>query len=185
MAGEGPARIGLIGGECTGKSTLAVALAENLPAGIVAETLREFVEREGRTPREDEQRDLMAEHRAREDAASDSCRLPALVSDPASFMTAVYSVLYFDDDSLVVEAAELARRYALLAWCDVDLPWSPDGLHRDGPAHRNRADAIIARLVREELTPRGIAVVRASGSLRHRVAAVRLAWQPPGHLRPT
>jgi hypothetical protein len=94
-------------------------------------------------------------------------------------------VLYFDDDSLISEAAELARGYALLAWCDMDLPWQPDGDHRDGPGHRARADAIIARLVRDEIAPRGIPVARVSGTLSDRVAAVRRAWQPGGHLPPT
>jgi HTH-type transcriptional regulator, transcriptional repressor of NAD biosynthesis genes len=185
MAIDGPARLGLIGGECTGKSTLAAALAGDLPACVVGETLREFVDREGRTPRQDEQRALMTEHQDREDAAAEACLVPTLVCDPASLMTAVYSVLYFDDGSLVAEAAQRAGQYGLLAWCDIDLPWQPDGVHRDGPTHRSRADDIIARIVRQELTPRGIAVVRASGSVHRRVAAVRRAWQLGGHLRPT
>ena len=44
-------RIGLIGGEGSGKTTLATALASALPACAVDEGLRAFVDREGRTPR--------------------------------------------------------------------------------------------------------------------------------------
>jgi len=180
-----PARLGLIGGECTGKSALAQALAEGLPACKVSEALRDVVERTGRAPSRVEQRDLMIEQQAREDAAAGTCLRSTLVADPAPLMTAVYSLLYFDDDSLVAEALELARGYALLAWCDVDVPWQPDGPQRDGPDHRDRAHAIIADLVRTQLAPRGIAVVRASGPLPVRVEAVRRAWQPRGHLGPT
>ena len=43
-------RIGLIGGEGSGKTTLATALASALPACAVDEGLRAFVDREGRTP---------------------------------------------------------------------------------------------------------------------------------------
>ncbi len=64
-----PRRIGLVGGEGTGKTTLASALAVALPACVVDESLRAFVEREGRTPRADEQQ--------RADAAS---RPPARTS---------------------------------------------------------------------------------------------------------
>ena len=50
-----PRRIGLIGAECTGKSSLAHALADELPAVVAPEYLRGFVDQHGRTPRQDEQ----------------------------------------------------------------------------------------------------------------------------------
>jgi nicotinamide riboside kinase len=54
-------RLGLVGGECSGKSTLAAALAAALPALVVDESLRGFVEREARTPAREEQEPLMRE----------------------------------------------------------------------------------------------------------------------------
>ncbi len=170
-------RIGLIGGEGSGKSTLAVALADALPACVVDEGLRAFVEREGRTPRREEQDSLMYEQAAREDEAAAACTQPVLVADPAPLMTAVYSLLYFDDDSLVAPAVRQAAGYDLVAWCRPDVPWAPDGIQRDGAGHRDAADAIIARLVRDELVPRGIRVLEVDGDVDHRVAAVRRAWQ--------
>lgn len=170
-------RIGLVGGEGSGKTTLALALAETLRACVVDESLRAFVEREGRTPRRDEQAALMREQAAREDEAAATCPQPWLVVDPAPLMTAVYSLLYFDDDSLVTPAIEQAAGYDLVAWCRPDLPWAPDGIQRDGSGQRAAADAILGRLVREELAPRGIPVVEAEGDVEHRVAAVRRAWQ--------
>lgn len=172
-----PERIGLIGGEGSGKTTLAVALAGCLPACVVDESLRAFVDREGRTPRLDEQDALMRAQAAREDEAAAACPHDWLVADPAPLMTAVYSLLYFGDDALVEPAVRQAHGYALVVWCRPDIPWAPDGRQRDGPGHRDAADAIIGRLVREELAPRGIRVVDAGGDVEHRVAAVRRAWQ--------
>ena len=172
-----PWRIGLIGGEGSGKTTLAMALAGALPACVVDESLRAFVEREGRTPRLDEQEALMRDQAAREDEAAALCRHPWLVADPAPLMTAVYSLLYFDDDTLVAPAVRHAAGYQLLVWCRPDVPWVPDGRQRDGSGQRDAADAIIGRLVREELAPRGIRVTGAEGDVDDRVAAVRRAWQ--------
>ena len=172
-----PRRLGLIGGEGSGKTTLADALAGVLPACVVDESLRAFVGREGRTPRCDEQDALMRDQAVREDEAAAACPQPCLIADPAPLMTAVYSLLYFDDDSLVAPAVEQAAGYDLVAWCRPDVPWAADGIQRDGAGHRAAADAIIERLVRQELVPRGIRVIAVEGDVDHRVAAVRRAWQ--------
>jgi nicotinamide riboside kinase len=174
----GPARIGLLGGECTGKTTLALALAASLPACLVDETLRRFVEQHGRTPDVTEQAAIMADQQEREDRAAVACRQPWLVADPAPLMTAVYSVVYFADESLVTAGVDLARAYDVVAWCDIDLPWTPDGGQRDGPDFRARAHDVIATIVQEHLEPRGVQVVRCRGSVADRVAAVGRAWQP-------
>jgi nicotinamide riboside kinase len=173
-------RIGLIGGESTGKSTLAQALAARLPACVVDEGLRDFVEREGRPPLRDEQSAVLLDQQAREEAAADACPHETLIADPAPLMTAVYSLLYFDDPSLVRPAADLAAGYSLVVWCRPDIPWTADEGHRDGPDQRAAADRVIADLVRAELEPRGIRVVAATGSVAARVTAVTRAWQPGG-----
>ncbi len=170
-------RIGLIGGEGTGKTTLATALASALPACAVDEGLRAFVDREGRTPRRGEQHALLVDQAAREEEVAAGCPHAWLVADPAPLMTAVYSLLYFDDDSLVAPAVGHAAGYDLVVWCRPDFPWSPDGIQRDGAAARDEADVIIGRLVAEELGPRGIRVLEARGVVDDRVAAVRRAWQ--------
>lgn len=171
-------RIGLLGGECTGKTALAEALALDLPACTVTEALRDFVDEHGRPPLPEEQALVFAQQVAREDAAALSCSRPALVTDPAPLMTAVYSLLYFDDPSLVAAGVDHARGYDLLVWCDDAITWTPDGEQRDGPERRAAADAIIADLVRAELVPRGMRVVRAEGDVPARVATVRRAWLP-------
>lgn len=177
-----PLRLGLVGGECTGKTTLAAALAASLPGCLVEESLRELVVRDGRPPLREEQAAVMADQLAREDAVARGCRLPWVVADPATLMTAVYSRLYFDDDTLTATAADHARGYALVVWCADDLPWIPDDGQRDGPDFRSRADAIIDDMVRVHLVPRGIDVVRVHGPVQERVEQVGRAWQPgPPH----
>lgn len=172
-----PRRIGLVGGEGTGKTTLASTLAAGLPACVVDESLRAFVDREGRPPRRDEQEALLIEQAAREDETAAGCPHPWLVADPAPLMTAVYSLLYFDDDSLTAPALRHASGYDLVVWCRPDFPWAADGIQRDGSGRRAVADAIIARLVDEKLVPSGIRVVEAEGDVGRRAAAVRRAWQ--------
>ena len=175
-------RIGVIGGECSGKSTLARALARDLPACLVPEELRSFVERHGRPPSAHEQADLLARQVQAEAEAADACPHRWLVADPAPLMTAVYSVVYFDDPSLLSRGVAHAGGYDLVVWCDPDIPWQPDPGQRDGPALRARADAIIADVVRDRLAPAGVRVLRVGGDEVARVTSVRdaldRAWRP-------
>jgi len=142
-------RIGLIGGECTGKSTLARDLAAALPgtAIVVPEFLRTFVLDHGRPPRADEQAMIMATQAEQEFIAAQG-NPDWLIADPAPAMTAIYSQVYFDDDSLLASAQQQLRSYDVVLWCDTDLPWQPDPGQRDGAHMRAAAhDAIAAAFV--------------------------------------
>ena len=57
-------RAGLIGAECTGKSSVAAALARDLGVIHVPEALRSFVETRGRVPEAADQAGIMSEQRA-------------------------------------------------------------------------------------------------------------------------
>lgn len=167
-------RLGLLGGECTGKTTLARALAGDWGAQVVPERLRAFVEERGRTPRADEQAALMQAQQDAEDAAAAVAAF--VIADPAALMTAVYSLAYFGDASLLDRGCALAAGYDLLVWCGTGLPWEPDGLQRDGPRERARVDELVARVVRERLEPAGVAVLHVDGPTPDRVREVRRAW---------
>ena len=180
-------RIGVIGGECTGKSTLAADLADDLSrtlrdrqgaapsVAVVGEQLREFVARNGRTPRMAEQAGIMAAQQEAEDQAAQASDL--VIADPAAVLTAVYSELYFSDGRLWPAAASAGRGYALLLWCRPDLPWEADPGQRDGPAHRQQADEIIARAVRDgtlmALPVDGNREHRRRQAVMHAIAALR------------
>lgn len=141
-----PRLICLLGAECTGKTTLAKALAERLPALWVPEVLRSFTDQRGRTPLASEQLHILQEQLRQEDAAVVSARaqhVRLVVCDTAPLLTAVYSDHVFADSSLYPVAHGLHARYALTLLLEPDIPWVADGLQRDGATTRT---AVHARL---------------------------------------
>ena len=77
-----------------------IGLAESLAAGglgvaVVGEYLREFCDRERRTPRIDEQRGIAAEQARRIEAAAQ--RHDIVIADTSALMIAVYSDQVFGD----------------------------------------------------------------------------------------
>jgi nicotinamide riboside kinase len=168
--------VSLLGAESTGKTDLAQALVRRLersgwlaPGGawMVPEYLREFCDRVGRTPRQDEQAHIAEEQTRRIQAAL--ARADVVVADTTALMTAVYSDYVFDDRSLYEPAAASHRASALTLVTALDLPWEPDGLQRDGPHVREPVDARL----RAALAAHGFAygVVAGAGEAR-----VESAW---------
>jgi nicotinamide riboside kinase len=174
--------VAILGAESTGKTTLAFDLAEALRARgreavAVAEALRTFCDREGRTPREDEQPGIARTQSAHIAAAADAHAL--VVADTTALMTAVYSDLVFGDTGLYPEAEAVQRGYGLTLLTALDLPWQADGLMRDGPHVREPVDAMVrAALARAGV---GHAVVAGTGPARlaAALAAVERALTPP------
>lgn len=157
----------LLGAESTGKSTLARQLAERLRAqgrrvALVAEVLREFCDRAGRTPQVHEQAGIAAEQTRRiEDAAQGH---EFVVADTSALMIAVYSDLVFGDRGLYAQALADHARADLTLLTALDLPWEADGLIRDGPHVREPVDA----LVRAALVGAGLpfSIVAGTGAQR-------------------
>lgn len=139
--------IAILGGECSGKTTLAADLGVALDGLVVPEGLRTFVDTHGRTPLRDEQAGIMATQREAIKRAQATDATSWVISDPAPAMTAVYSSVYFDDSSLWKQARADLNATDFVFWCDIDVPWAADGLHRDGPHMRAVAHETIAKLV--------------------------------------
>lgn len=172
-----PELISVVGGECTGKSTLAAALGIRLPGVVVSEFLRDWVDRQGRVPQPAEQADVMTGHRRSEIDAlrhAASAGLGWAVSDSGPLMTAVYSIQYYDDDSLLPQALEWTARSAHVVWCQDDFPWQSDP-QRDGSSARSTSQQILADIfadhpklpmlpVRGSFDDRVDTVLRAVGS---------------------
>ncbi|GAB4035278.1 MAG: hypothetical protein Fur0014_00980 [Rubrivivax sp.] len=144
-------RIAIVGAESTGKSTLARELAAalreatGLRVAVVPEWLREWCERERRTPRADEQAGIADEQHRRIDAAAAAHDI--VVCDTTALMTAVYSRFVFGDRSLEPLAAQHHQGIALTLLTALDLPWEPDGLQRDGPQVREPVDSLVRELL--------------------------------------
>ena len=160
--------IAIVGAESTGKSTLAVALAARIAdsTGLtciaVSEVLREWCDREGRTPRADEQLGIATTQQQRIDEAAATHAV--VVADTTPLMIALYSLHLFGDASLLPMAIAAQRRAALTLLTALDLPWIADGLQRDGEHVREPVD----RALRALLTEHGIAwsVVGGQGTAR-------------------
>jgi hypothetical protein len=60
-------------------------------------------------------------------------------------MTAVYSIQYYDDDSLLARALEWTAGSTRVLWCQDDFPWQPDP-QRDGSPARATSQQILAAI---------------------------------------
>jgi nicotinamide riboside kinase len=176
-----PAILAIVGAESTGKSTLARALAERLSldtgwrCACVGEYLREWCEREGRTPAAHEQAAIATEQARRIEAAAVGHDI--VVCDTTPLMTAVYHRYIFGDRSLDTDALAWQRRCTLTLLTALDLPWLADGHQRDGEHVREPVDA----MVRELLIGAGLPFVVVAGIGEARLEAAVDAVAP--HLR--
>jgi len=163
----------LLGAECTGKSTLAEALAGHFKAGLVTEYLREWCATHGRTPLRHEQAHIAAEQAARIEAAM--LRHELVVCDTTPLITALCSEHYFGDDALTAGAVAFQRRCGLTLLCAPDLPWQADGFLRDGPEVRARFDARL----RGVMLAHGLGWIDIAGNDAERRSAAIAALQRP------
>lgn len=176
-------KIALLGAESTGKTTLSRQLAAALrrdghAVAVVPEVLREWCERERRTPRPEEHLAIAQEQERRVDGSAAAAQV--VIADTTALMVAIWGGLLFEGDPLLRLALERQRGYDLTLVMGLDLPWVADGVQRD-PAHPREA---VDALLRELLARAGVSyrVVYGTGEDRLRNA---LAALPDGlALRP-
>jgi nicotinamide riboside kinase len=172
--------VALLGAESTGKTTLArelvaVLQAEGRSVALVPEYLREFCDRHGRTPQQDEQVGIAAEQARRIAAAAATHDI--VVADTSALMIAVYSDHVFGDTGLYDQAERVQHDIDLTLVTALDLPWQADGLQRDGPHVRVPIDEKVrASLARSGV---GYSVVSGTGNARCEAAmsAIRHAMK--------
>lgn len=179
-----PRLVCLIGAECTGKTTLAHALATRLDGLWVPEYLREFTARQGRTPLHGEQSRILQQQLTLQDTALEQARQQQrawVFCDTAPLLTAVYSDCVFGDASLYPLALALHKRYAHTLFLETDLPWVADGLQRDGLAVQAQVQARIQECLHDAGLPwrpvAGHADLRLQAALHH--LGVPLPAAPP------
>jgi NadR type nicotinamide-nucleotide adenylyltransferase len=161
------ARIAILGAESSGKSTLAAALAEHYHTLWVPEYLREFVDRHGRVPREEDQYGIALTQMQREDAAAmRAARF--LFCDTTPLMTALYSKVYWGRVDAQLAQLDSVHDYALTLVTAPDGPWVPDGLQRESEAVRQSVHALVLA----NLCARGIAHTVVAGDPNQRMARV-------------
>ncbi len=134
----------MLGAESTGKTQLVKGLTATLRSqghsvSPISETLRQWCDAAGRTPRADEQAAIAQTHTEHIAQAPDATYL---LADTTALMTAVYSDLLFGDTTLYAAALEQQRRFDLTLVMGLDLPWAADP-QRDGPHSRAPVDAAL------------------------------------------
>lgn len=142
-------RICLLGGESSGKTTLAAALAGALDTAWVPEAGRAIWEEKGGTLRYDDMREIAEAQVALEQAlAGQASRW--LVCDGSALTTACYSE--FDYGQVDPAVAALARRaYAFTFVCAPDFPFVQDGTRRDATFRQRQYAWYLAALDRAQV----------------------------------
>lgn len=164
-------RLGLLGAESTGKTTLADALARTVDAFIAEEYLRDFVRDYGRLPTLADQEGIFLTQQATVSTvlrAAVHAGVPWIIADPLPLMTAVYSIVYFDDDTLLPMGIDDASGYDLLVWCAPDFAGVPEPGMRDGDSIRQRTDEVIADRIAPHLP-----LLRVTGDAASRTSVIR------------
>jgi nicotinamide riboside kinase len=154
----------LIGPECSGKTTLAAALAERFGAPWVPEAARRFVETDP-TPLSAATVEPIARLGLALDDAARAAAPHLLIHDTDLLSTVVYARHYYGDCPAWIAAEARARRADLYLLCLPDLPWEADGV-RDAPHARL---ALLARF-REALEDLGAAYTVIGGHGEARLA---------------
>jgi NadR type nicotinamide-nucleotide adenylyltransferase len=173
-------RVVVTGSECTGKTTLARAIAGALHAPWVPEAARAYATSRGGVLTAD---DVEPIARATRDAlrAAMAGAPAVLVSDTDLVSTLVYARAYYDACPAWVEAECRATLGDLYLLCAPDLPWQPDGV-RDRPADADRRamheafDHTLRSLGARVAPVAGVGGARSAAALR----AVRDAAPHPG-----
>ncbi|MFM8449680.1 MAG: AAA family ATPase [Haliscomenobacter sp.] len=151
-------KIAVTGPESSGKTTLALALADALDAAYAEEYARAYLqERDGQYT----ESDLMAIARGQQ-ALED-----ALVATGRSFhlcdtdmvVLKVWSEFRFGRTDSFIDLAVRQRRYDLTLLCLPDIPWQPDPL-RENPDDR----MVLLAHYRRALAQSGAHVVEIGGS---------------------
>ena len=162
------ARVALVGGESSGKTTLAAALAARFETAWVAEYGRELWEARGGRLEPADLLDIARTQIAREEwAARIASRF--LFCDTTPLVTRFYAeALFGAADPRLVELA--ARPYDLTFLCASDWPFVQDGTRQD-PAFRDSQHAYYA----EHLRAAGVEFVELGGDLPERMATATAA----------
>lgn len=134
-----PARVVLIGPECTGKTRLTCDLAAHYGVPSSPEHAREYVERHGAALGFADVDAIGRGQQADEDEAIARAAVegaPLVLLDTDLVSTMIYSRHYYDDCPRWIEESAVRRLADLYLLHDVDVEWVGDGHQREQPERR-------------------------------------------------
>lgn len=171
---SGPLRICVIGAECTGKTSLALALARHYAAPIVREQCRDYfavkLARGDASVHTSDVLRVASEQARREDQAA-MWTGPLIVCDTDVFTIAVWHPLYLHERRAEIDALAATRRAEgkgidLYLVCLPDFPFIPDEV-RSSTDVRARMHTVYL----ERLDEAGLPYIEMHGGQRKRLAA--------------
>ena len=159
-------RVVVAGSECTGKTSLAEALAAHYETVWAPEFARRFVIDKGCAP---EYQDVEAIARGQialeDETARQASRL--LIQDTDLLSTVLYSRHYYGDCPQWIEVAFEKRAADLYLLAAIDIPWVPD----DGQRDRGHRREEMHQLFRSVLVDRSLSFAEIRGSRSERLDA--------------
>ena len=186
-----PLTIVVTGSECTGKTTLALALAARFAAPWSREFAREYVDRKQAMLDASDVEPIARGQLAGEETADQEAidgRRGVVIRDTDLYSTAVYSRHYYGSCAEWIAEAARARTGDLYLLLYPDVPWIADGLQRDRSDEEARLD--IHGQFRDALAAAGARVVEIRGSWPERharalaaIAAITAGGAPPSTAR--
>lgn len=164
-----PLKVVLTGSECTGKTTLARALAARYATAWSPEFARDYLEVKAAPLTAEDVEPIARGQRAGEDAAHGlASRVLFLDTDLVS--TVLYARHYYGACASWIEEEARARRGDLYLLNHPDVAWVADGLQRDRATARDLMHQLFERTLREFGAPivdvRGTWPERAQGAVR-------------------
>lgn len=173
-------RVVVTGSECTGKTTLAGALARHYQVPWVPEFARRFVTEKGAAPAFADVEAIARGQVALEDEVAATAST-LLIQDTDLLSTVVYSHHYYGACPAWVEAALQERCADLYLLAGIDVPWVADGDQRDRGDRRPQ----MQDLFRRALLDRGFPFCEIEGSVEARVERAAEALRHPTAARGT
>lgn len=158
-------RIVITGSECTGKTSLARALAEHFKVPWLPEVVRDFVAEINRPLMADDV-DLIARRFVEMSRALECTGAPMVIHDTDLTSTWIYAHHYYGQCPKWIDHAIATRPGDLYLLAGLDVPWVPDAGQRD----RGHMREAMQALFRHELQRRSLEYVEIQGSIRERLA---------------
>lgn len=164
-------KLAIVGPECTGKSTLAEALAQRWNEPVVPEFSREYLGQLSRNYNQDDLLEIAKGQLEKEYEVAEKAN-HFLICDTNTLVVKIWAEVRFGRAQNWIERQFLEKPYQLYILCGCNIPWKEDDL-RENPDDRQA----LHELYRKALVRAGKRFVEVDGTVEERLEAIE------GHLK--